>query len=174
MTFGTDEGQVADLRIHTRAFEDGPQSVARVIREAISEYLAAHATERQVLKWKPMSQVVRRPPKRTGKRKARPRITLQLKDRKRLEKLRLQARASKGTRKSVGGVICVAIDEYLEAHKEELREFLRQKRRLLGEELFPIWKQNVMCRSRQEGIDGGRQRRRRRVRRQAAEKRRQP
>ncbi len=112
-TFFADKRQITVLRRYARTLEDG-QSVSELIREAIAEYLARRAPEQRALSRKLWGGGVRQ---RAGTGKTPPRIMLHLRDPRRLELLRLQAKTLKGTHRTVGGVIRAAIDQYLVAHK---------------------------------------------------------
>lgn len=132
-----DPAQVEALRLHSRELEDGYPSIARVIREAVAEYLSRHTGRRRTLaRLREMAPI----PSRAGTGKTPARIMLHLRETRRLELLRLHARTLKGTHRTVGRVIRVAIDDYLEAHDQELKEFLRLKRSKLGGQPFRAWK----------------------------------
>lgn len=135
LAFTVDEAQVEALRRYARKQRDERRSVSRLIREAIADYLAAHAVGVRVsepLWWG-----------RAGSGKTPPRIMLHLRDAKRLEVLWLQAKTLPGTHRTVGRVIRAAIDEYLEAHETERRKFLERKRSVLPPGEYPRWKRWV-------------------------------
>lgn len=134
-----DERQLKALR-HAARLEEGRASVAALIREAIEEYLARHAGKRPSGRWKGWQEGLSL---QVGRGKTPPRIMLHLRDRARLKLLRLQSQTLKGTHRTVGRVIRAAIDEYLEAHAEERRQLLREKRLKLGDEWFLAWKRRV-------------------------------
>ncbi len=132
VNFFTDEEQMKALRRHARRMlEDGRASVSGVIREAIAEYLVRHAGERRAGKWTSWREGLGG---RAGIGKTPARIMLHLRDPKRLEQLRVQAKTLKGTHRTVGRVIRKAIDEYLSAHEKERREYLRRERSLMRKE----------------------------------------
>jgi len=140
VNFFTDDRQLKALRRHARTLEDGRASVAAVIRQAIDEFLVRHAGARPSAKMREWQLGLSG---KVGRGKTPPRIMLHLRDRKRLELVRLQAQALKGTHRTAGRVIRAAIDEYLAAHAEERREALREKRLKLGDESFLTWKRRV-------------------------------
>lgn len=149
VVFQTDERQLEALRLHARALErDGRRSVARVIREAIGEYLSAHAGERRGLRREDGLDPL---PWFAGRGKTPARIMLHLRDAKRLKLLRLHSALLPGTHRTVGRVIRAAIDEYLETHEEELADFLKDKRAELRD-FFPTWKGWVLRGGRQKGM----------------------
>ena len=124
-TFFADLDQIAALRRHARSVvRDGQASVSGAIRDAVGEYLARHAGRRRTPGWADWHDGVGA---KAAIGKTPPRIMLHLRDAKRLELLRLQAKTLKGTHRTVGRVIRAAIDEYLTAHAEERREFLQQQ-----------------------------------------------
>jgi hypothetical protein len=123
LTFFADEGQIMALRRYARKAED-PQSVSGLIREAIAGYLARHVPKRGVLSRNDWAGGMRLG---VGTGKTPPRIMLHLRDRRRLDLLRLQAKTLKGTHRTVGRVIRAAIDEYLTTHVTERRQFLERE-----------------------------------------------
>lgn len=123
LAFTVDDTQVKALRRFAKKQIDERRSVSILLREAIAEYLTAHAPEAraaQPLWWR-----------KAGRGKTPPRIMLHLRDAKRLEVLRLQAKTLPGTHRTVGRVIRAAIDDYLEAHEEERRELLERQQSAL-------------------------------------------
>jgi hypothetical protein len=153
LTFFADLDQVAALRRHARTVvRDGRVSVSGVIRDAIEEYLARHAGKRRASRWVDWRGGVRG---RASTGKTPPRIMLHLRDAKRLELLRLHARTLKGTHRTVGRAIRAAIDEYMAAHAKEVRELLRRRRGILGDEAFRVWKRWVERGEWYEGLTAG-------------------
>jgi len=139
VAFHIDEKKLKALR-HAGRVEGDRIPVAAQIREAIDGYLDRLAGKRPSGKWESRQEGLSL---RVGRGKTPPRIMLHLGDRARLKLLRLQSKTLKGTHRTVGRVIRAAIDEYLEAHGEELRQLLREKRLKLGNEWFLTWKRQV-------------------------------
>src|SRR6266487_4760013 len=142
VTFLADEDQIRVLRRTMSLLER--RSVSEQIREAVTEYLARQEKMRREV---PEGGVRRR----AGAGKTPPRILFHLEDPKRLERLRLHARTLKGTHRTVGRVIRLAIDQYLEAHARDLAEFLRRRQHELGPS-YRSWK----CRVTEGKLYGGR------------------